>query len=63
MICLKKAILVGAGIEEFCAVDIFVLQMAHIIMKSYSALSGTRVCSPDDIIEILFPGYLTRQKE
>jgi len=56
-----KANLVAVGIEEFTAADIFVLKMAGRFKNN--DFGGTATLLPDDVMEILHPGYVKSREE
>lgn len=56
-----KASLVAVGIEEFTAADIFVLKMAGRFKDN--DFGGKATVLPDDIMEIMHPGWLKRRAE
>lgn len=57
---IEKAKLVQAGLEELTPSDICVLRMAKLFYKD-GDLSGKAVCPPDDVLELLYPGYPARR--
>ncbi len=56
-----KAALVAVGIEEFTAADIFVLKMAGRFKNN--DFGGTITLLPDDIMEILHPGWVKARED
>lgn len=57
---IKKAPVVRAGLDEFTPTDILTLRMAKLFYKD-GDISGKAVCPPDDVLELLFPGYVAKR--